>query len=87
MITELRTFIAVSKFGTFAAAGDRIGLSQSAVSSQIKRLEDSLGFELFDRTGRSATLNASGQKTLGRAEELCALYEKLGAPSDIEIHK
>lgn len=84
MITELKTFIAVCKYGTFAAAGDRIGLSQSAVSSQIKRLEDNLGFKLFDRTGRSATLNTSGQKTLGRAGELCALYEKLGAPSDVE---
>lgn len=81
MITELKTFIAVCKHGTFAAAGDRIGLTQSAVSSQIKRLEESLGFALFDRTGRSATLNAAGQVTLGRAEELCALYEKLRDPS------
>ena len=59
MINELRTFIAVCRHGTFAAAGERIGLTQSAVSSQIKRLEEALGFELFDRTGRSATLNAA----------------------------
>ncbi|MGJ7614673.1 MULTISPECIES: LysR substrate-binding domain-containing protein [unclassified Variovorax] len=82
MIAELKTFIAVCKHGTFAAAADRIGLTQSAVSSQIKRLEGSLGFELFDRTGRSATLNASGQTTLSRAEEICALYAKLGDVSD-----
>lgn len=82
MIAELKTFIAVCKHGTFAAAADRIGLTQSAVSSQIKRLEESLGFELFDRTGRSATLNASGQTTLSRAEEICALYAKLGDVSD-----
>ena len=81
MITELKTFIAVCKHGTFAAAGDRIGLTQSAVSSQIKRLEDSLGFALFDRTGRSAVLNAAGQVTLGRAEALCVLYEKLRDPA------
>lgn len=80
MISELRTFIAVCKHGTFAAAGERIGLTQSAVSSQIKRLEESLGFELFDRTGRSATLNAAGQTTLARAEEICALYARLGDP-------
>lgn len=78
MITALKTFIAVCKHGTFAAAAERIGLTQSAVSSQIKRLEESLGFELFDRTGRSARLNASGQTTLVRAEEICALYAKLG---------
>ncbi len=83
MIAELKTFIAVCKHGTFAAAADRIGLTQSAVSSQIRRLEQSLGFDLFDRTGRSATLNASGQTTLSRAEEICALYAKLGdAPDD-----
>lgn len=80
MISELKTFIAVCKHGTFAAAGERIGLTQSAVSSQIKRLEESLGFELFDRTGRSATLNVAGQTTLARAEEICALYARLGDP-------
>jgi DNA-binding transcriptional LysR family regulator len=78
MITELRTFITVCRHGTFAAAGERIGLTQSAVSSQIRRLEEALGFELFDRTGRSATLNAAGETTLARAEEICALYAKLG---------
>jgi DNA-binding transcriptional LysR family regulator len=78
VISELKTFIAVCKHGTFAAAGDRIGLTQSAVSSQIKRLEESLGFELFDRTGRSAALNAAGRTTLVRAQEICALYARLG---------
>ncbi|HUD35054.1 MAG TPA: LysR family transcriptional regulator [Variovorax sp.] len=82
MISELRTFIAVCRYGTFAAAGECIGLTQSAVSSQIKRLEDSLGFALFDRTGRSAVLNAAGQTTLQRAEAICALYAKLGDVPD-----
>jgi DNA-binding transcriptional LysR family regulator len=83
LITELKTFIAVCKHDTFAAAGERIGLTQSAVSSQIKRLEEALGFSLFDRTGRSATLNAAGQTTLTRAEDICALYARLGdAPDD-----
>lgn len=82
MITELKTFLAVCKHGTFAATGERIGLTQSAVSSQIKRLEEELGYTLFDRTGRSAILNAAGQATLARAEEICALYEKLGDTPD-----
>lgn len=82
MISELKTFIAVCRHGTFAAAGERIGLTQSAVSSQVKRLEEALGFELFERTGRSATLNAAGQTTLARAEEICALYAKLGELPD-----
>lgn len=86
MINELRTFIAVCRHGTFAAAGERIGLTQSAVSSQIKRLEEALGFELFDRTGRSATLNAAGETTLARAEEICALYAKLGELPEDAAH-
>ncbi|MET3495092.1 LysR family transcriptional regulator [Variovorax boronicumulans] len=82
MINELRTFIAVCRHGTFAAAGERIGLTQSAVSSQIRRLEETLGFEVFDRTGRSATLNAAGETTLARAEEICALCDRLGELPD-----
>lgn len=77
MLSELKTFIAVCRYGTFAATGARIGLTQSAVSSQIKRLEESLGFALFDRTGRAATLNAAGQATLARAEQIQALYAQL----------
>lgn len=80
MISELRTFLAVARCGTFALAGRNIGLTQSAVSSQIKRLEASLGFELFDRTGRAATLNAAGHVTLVRAEEVVALFNKLREP-------
>ncbi|MGA9917810.1 LysR family transcriptional regulator [Paraburkholderia sp.] len=82
MLTELRTFIAVCRYGTFQAAGDRIGLTQSAVSSQIKRLEDTLGFALFERTGRHAVLNAAGHATLPRAEDISALCAKLGELPD-----
>ena len=86
MMTELQTFIAVVRHGTFAAAGERIGLTQSAVSSQIRRLEASLGFELFDRTGRAATLNAAGSRTLARAEDIVLLYSKLGdLPASAEL--
>ncbi|KVH48412.1 LysR family transcriptional regulator [Burkholderia diffusa] len=80
MISELKTFLAVVRFGTFARAGTQIGLTQSAVSAQIQRLEEALGFPLFDRTGRSATLNAAGRQTVGRAEDLLAAYAKLSNP-------
>ncbi len=42
MLSELRTFIAVSQYGTFSGAGARIGLTQSAVSAQMQRLEEEL---------------------------------------------
>lgn len=79
MIRELKTLIAVAREGTFSAAGEKIGLTQAAVSAQMQRLEAELGFALFDRTGRSALLNAAGRQTLAQAEELVRLYGNLGA--------
>ncbi|MFN9588342.1 MAG: LysR family transcriptional regulator, partial [Pseudomonadaceae bacterium] len=84
MIIELRTLIAVARYGTFSAAGERIGLTQAAVSGHMRRLEESLGFALFDRTGRSATLNAVGLRTLARAEALVAGFDALGEPTQDE---
>lgn len=57
------------------------GLTQAAVSGHMRRLEESLGFALFDRTGRSATLNAAGLRTLARAEALVAGFDALGEPT------
>jgi DNA-binding transcriptional LysR family regulator len=86
MIVELRTLIAVAKYGTFAGAGERLGLTQSAISGHMKRLEAELGFTLFDRTGRSALLNAAGLRTLDRAKEITALFDALGKePADAEL--
>lgn len=82
MITELKTFMAVVRHGGFTAAGEQIGLTQSAVSSQIQRLESSLGFALFDRTRRSAVLNDDGARVLARAERIVALYAALGDAED-----
>ena len=72
MLRELQTFIAVARHGTFAGAGAHIGLTQSAVSAQMQRLEAHLGVTLFDRTGRSATLNKAGRRTLELADKLRA---------------
>uniref|UniRef100_UPI002499FD83 helix-turn-helix domain-containing protein n=1 Tax=Pseudomonas sp. PS02288 TaxID=2991443 RepID=UPI002499FD83 len=80
MIRELKTLIAVCREGTFAAAGKQIGLTQAAVSAQMQRLERELGYELFDRKGRAAQLNARGRQTLSQAQELIRLYASLGAP-------
>lgn len=82
MLTELKTFMAVARLGTFAAAGDRIGLTQSAVSGQMKRLEEKLGQPLFARTGRSAVLNEAGQRVLAKAGDLLAMAETLADPVD-----
>ena len=80
MIRELKTFVAVSRYGTLAKTATRIGLTQSAISAQIRRLEDEFGFELFDRSGRASRLTGAGERTLERAEELLALYGRIGEP-------
>jgi DNA-binding transcriptional LysR family regulator len=80
MIRELRTFVSAARRGTFAAAGQQVGLTQSAVSAQIKHLEDALGVKLFDRTGRSAMLNSAGQRALPLAEEILDIFSRMGAP-------
>ncbi len=79
MIRELKTLMAVAREGTFAAAGEQIGLTQAAVSAQMQRLEAELGFQLFDRTGRSARLNAMGHQTLAQTQQLLVLYSNLGS--------
>jgi DNA-binding transcriptional LysR family regulator len=79
MIRELKTLVAVAREGTFAAAGAKLGLTQAAVSAQMRRLADEFGFALFDRAGRAAKLNSRGTQILLRAQELIRLYETLGA--------
>lgn len=51
MIRELKTLIAVAQEGTFAAAGNKIGLTQAAVSAQMKRLEEALGIARSNAKG------------------------------------
>lgn len=77
MIKEFKTFIAVARDGTFTGAGVHLGLTQSAVSAQIKRLEEYLGVALFDRGARAAVLNAHGREMLAQAEELVAMAERM----------
>ncbi|TYL41020.1 MULTISPECIES: LysR substrate-binding domain-containing protein [Dickeya] len=78
MIRELKTFLMVAKEGTFAAAGNKIGLTQAAVSAQMQRLEAELNFSLFDRSGRNARLNQKGLQLVSQAQELLSLYDGLG---------
>ncbi|WP_285961983.1 LysR family transcriptional regulator [Pseudomonas tohonis] len=84
MLRELRTFIAVARHGTFAAAGMHIGLTQSAVSAQIRNLEQALGVRLFDRTGRQAILNAAGHRALPMAREMLEIFARMATPEAAE---
>jgi DNA-binding transcriptional LysR family regulator len=77
MIRELKTLIAIAQDGTFSAAGARLGLTQSAVSAQMQKLEQALGAPLFERTKRTAILNDAGQNALSVAHEIVALFDSL----------
>jgi DNA-binding transcriptional LysR family regulator len=77
MIRYLRTFTIAAETESFSAAGNRLGLTQSAVSTQIRRLEEELGCVLFDRTGKSVTLSNEGRDALEHASRILEIFEEL----------
>ena len=74
-LRNLQILTAIARKGSFAAAAEHLGLTQSAISLQIKNLEEELGVQLFERTGRSPKLNANGRLVLERAQEILAIYD------------
>lgn len=69
----LRTFVAISETGSFTAAANAVFRTPSAVSMQIKKLEDILGRAVFLRDARSVTLTNDGEILLGYARRLLAI--------------
>ncbi|MFZ4125337.1 MAG: LysR family transcriptional regulator [Rickettsiales bacterium] len=84
---SLKSFIAIAETGTFSHAAETVGRTQSALSLQIKKLEESLGCELFARTSRKVMLTEQGEIFLGYAKRMMQLqwevYSRLKEP-DIE---
>lgn len=72
----MRSFLAVADAGSVTAAAHRLGRTQSAVSLQIKRLEDSLGQPLFDRLARGVGLTPRGEQLLPYARRVVALLNE-----------
>lgn len=66
----LRTFVAVVDCGNFTQAADAIGLTQSAVSMQIKKLEEAVNALLFERTSKGVMLNGAGERLLPNARRI-----------------
>ncbi|GBR10126.1 LysR family transcriptional regulator [Asaia siamensis] len=78
MPTELvRSFVAIVDAGSMAQATEAIFLTQSALSLQMKRLEDLLQQKLFRRDGRALTLTAAGEDLLVRARQFLALNDQI----------
>jgi DNA-binding transcriptional LysR family regulator len=76
----LRTFMAVARYGSFSEAAERVALTQAAVSFQMRALEEEMGRELFDRSGRLALLNAAGRELLPEVKQLLDLYDRMKLP-------
>lgn len=76
-LRHLKTLITVAEHGTFVGAAEALGLTQSAVSMQIRALEEALSVELFDRTKRPPAMNPYGRALLQPARELLFLADQL----------
>lgn len=75
-LTLLRAFLTIAQTGSFTRAGEVLLCSQSAVSLQLRRLEQSLGQKLFRRNVRAVTLTPAGERLLPYAERMLALHDE-----------
>ena len=75
-LTALRALAAIADFGGVTRAAHVLNLTQSAVSMQIKRLEESLDVTLLDRAGRGVALTATGDQLLAYARRILALNDE-----------
>ena len=86
-LTALRSFVAIADAGGVTRAAGFLNLTQSAVSMQIKRLEDSLGVELLDRSLRKVVPTAAGEQMLSYARRMLALNDEIhGLLSRTQYH-
>ena len=76
-LDQLQSFCAIADCGSFTEAARRVHKTQSAVSMQIKRLEDRLGDALFVRDGRTVTLTEQGEALYAKARRMLRLNAEI----------
>ena len=76
-MTSLRSFVAVADTGGVTKAAGFLNLTQSAVSMQLKRLEESLDVSLLDRSARTIALTPSGEQLLSYARRILDLNDEV----------
>lgn len=76
-LDQLRSFLAIAREQNLTRASEALNLSQSAVSSRIKLLEEELGLRLFERTSRSMQLTEAGQVLASYARDVLRAAEEL----------
>src|ERR687892_2241644 len=72
----LRSFVAVVDAGGFTRAGERVHRTQSTISQQIRRLEETLGYPLLHRNGKQVALTEQGERLLSYARRILALEQE-----------
>ena len=83
-LDQLRTFVAIVDAGSFTRAADEVFKTQSAVSMQMRRLEERLGVSLFERAGRATKLSDEGARLLTYARQMLALSQETLSAFDEE---
>ena len=73
---EMRAFEATARHGSFTTAGKELSLTQSAVSKQVRQLEDTLGVQLFIRLPGGVALTPQGERFLLSARRILDDCEK-----------
>jgi DNA-binding transcriptional LysR family regulator len=81
-LRQLEYFVAVARHRHFTRAADELYLTQSALSQQVRRLEEELGIALLLRTSRGVELTPAGTDLLARAEAILAEVDKARAEMD-----
>ena len=85
-VDQLRTFVAIAESGSFTKAADIVHKTQSAVSMQMRKLEERLGRPIFVRDGRASKLTDDGERLLDYARRIVKLnVEALAAFDDKEL--
>src|SRR6478609_2620440 len=82
-LNALRVFEAVARLGSFTKAGEELGMTQTAVSYQIKLLEDHIGEPLFLRRPRQISLTEAGERLAPKVTQgFAVLAEAMASVSD-----
>ena len=75
-LDQLRTFVAIVDTGSFTRAAEEVFKTQSAVSMQVRRLEERLGADLFERNGRAVKMTEAGARLLTYARRMLSLSQE-----------
>ncbi len=84
-IRDLKYLLAIADLGSFSRAAEKCHVSQPTLSGQIKKLEESLGVQLFERTNKQILLTAVGEQIIVSAMKVIAEVDRIDALAEAAI--